>query len=732
MALPLVACCSFVTRTAFLIVALPLLLVGGLLSEVASQLIHQSVRQLEYAAAEEAAAWELQAQATRNAATATLDATEAKSLEADAAALEAEGGEQEGSGAAEAGEGSEEEGAGEAGDAGAAAGAEEGTAEGVESAAEVESIVDEAATAALESGEAAGAAASGAGAGTVAAGAAEAAVDTAALGATGAAGAAVGTEVAVAGAAATAAVAAPKVVAGAESEWAAASDEVQAAEDEGLAASDEAQAAALEASVPVYEASSLEAHEASAESLAAAAVLLVTSQIAEVLALFCQAPIALMVMARWGLAAASGGLCLKEEAFGPAHWGTLGLSRGSMLLGVSALLATSWAELVLLASERHPINEAIESLEKVPELLRRAVEKMEDSESKAADSEDPGNSSAVAVQSRLRRRLDAEAKLKSWESSAEALIHEAGEKGGAAASKVKHALHREVVRVARSTVDEPNTATTTVSPRTTGAPPVQEEYVRGAFEAVLERVLYWSRLALEGLLRVSLLFLVAELIIGLGRHGSCYPAFLDGASHWLRWGAVLVSVWLFSIMMAVQLEPLAVRTLDFQLEVFGLALVVTALLAAAVHSLLLRDLRKKGQRPASSEYSAVHSSDAPGAASTNGLQSNSTVSFACIGGWSIAAIGAMFVALLEVIEGPTFSSAVGSAWTSFQKTSYLLPLAPHLWPLVHRHAEDMALKLLQLLAVAGLLLAMVGAVACYAMSPKRDNARPVAPQHPSE
>jgi len=717
MSLP-VACCSFVFRSAFLVVALPLLLVGGVLSELASQLIHQSVRQLEYAVGEEAAAWELQAQATRNAATATLDETEAKGLEADAARLEAESGEKEAQGAADEGKSGEAEGGNAAADGSQGAAAAEGT--GVESESQVASLVEQAANAAAESGAAAGEATSAAGAGPMAAGAAEVAVDASAMTAAGTAGAAAGSEAAVVAAAATAAVAAPSAIKGAEADWAAAGDQVKAAEDESLATSEEAQADALVASVPVYEASSFEAHQAAAESLAAATVMLVTSQVAQVLALVCQAPIAMIVMARWGLASASGAMCLKDEGFTLAHWGSLGVSRGAMALGAGALLLAPWVEAVLIAAEMHPTSDVLDKLSRLPGLLSSATQGSSSASSTKASGEASQKTNASAVQS---RRLA----LVNWtemEKESKGIVAHVEEKAGNAVDKVEHEVHSEVVDLRKKwQVDKPDTATTTVTPRTTAEPPTQEDAVKGAVESILQRIAFWLLPMLQPLLLVSLLFLAAEMCIGLGRHGSLYPAVLDGLSHWLTWGSALVAIWLLSIFMAVQLKPLAEHLDGREVAVLAIVSIIAAFVAAAVHSLLLRDTRKK--TPARSEYEQVHANDPQDADGTAPapLSKKDTVTLTCAGAWAATAVGAAVLALIEVVEAPTFSSAVGGAFASFQKTQYLLPLAPLLWPLVQSHAHDVVQRLL--IFGAGILLSLlvIGCLVAYAMKPRRETAR---------
>eukprot|EP00971_Amphidinium_carterae_P175961 3488121-Amphidinium_carterae.1 len=146
------------------------------------------------------------------------------------------------------------------------------------------------------------------------------------------------------------------------------------------------------------------------------------------------------------------------------------------------------------------------------------------------------------------------------EQESKGIVSHVEAKADSAVDKVKHQVHSEVVDLRKKLqVRKPDTATTTVTPRTTSEPPIQEDAVKGALETILMRIAFWLAPIVQPLLLVSLLFLAAEMCMGFGRHGSCYPAALDGLSHWLTWGSALVAIWLLSIFMAVQLKPVAAK-----------------------------------------------------------------------------------------------------------------------------------------------------------------------------
>uniref|UniRef100_A0A7S1ARK2 Transmembrane protein n=1 Tax=Noctiluca scintillans TaxID=2966 RepID=A0A7S1ARK2_NOCSC len=365
--------CSCIFRAGFLVVAVPLILCGGIFSEVSEKLVQQGIVYLEYAAWESAAAAGFQEQAAKNVALAALDQTEANEFAADAARLEGtavvEETEAKSGEAAEAAEG-------EAGTAVEAAGA----SDSVETAESVASAVRAAASEATASIEAAGDLASiealSVGASAEAATAAEVAVDTAAVTGATATGASVGSTAALAAAGGGLALAAPLAVRSAKAEWSAGSAAVEAARDEVAVVEKEAQAGALEASVPVYEAGVVTAERAAAESFLIAVFLLLGSQFFQVLALVCQAPVALVVLGRWfcvsgGETASSA--CIDKTWKSVALMASATVSRMALLAALVVALSAPWAETVNLAANWQSANSLQGQLATIPELLENAV-----------------------------------------------------------------------------------------------------------------------------------------------------------------------------------------------------------------------------------------------------------------------------------------------------------------------------------------------------------------------
>lgn len=218
--------------------------------------------------------------------------------------------------------------------------------------------------------------------------AAEAAVAAAAGTASAATGTAVGTALALGGAAATIAAEGPVVVAAAEAQWAAAGSEIQAASDEAMVAEKEAEAGGLEASVPVYEESSALAARAAAGSLASAAGLLAAAQLAQLLALAAQAPVALVILAQWLFAGCS--LCFagaaamrsacaaevgeRKNAL-PLAAGLAGAvtARVALAAALAAPLLGIWAETVVTAAKWESGDGAFTTLASLPNMAEQWI-----------------------------------------------------------------------------------------------------------------------------------------------------------------------------------------------------------------------------------------------------------------------------------------------------------------------------------------------------------------------
>lgn len=386
-------CCSQVLRFSFLAVALPCLLLGSLLSQVAVQLQLQSVNHLKYAAGEATAAVFLTGAAEQSAAAAVEQETEALELQAQAAKLQGESKEAE-----EAAIQQREQKAGVNTNegAGAAAEAQEGEtlATAVDSAAEAAATSEAAAAnaatataggAATDAAAAAGGSAAAAGteaAGTAAAGAeaaSAAAVTAAEAGGTAAAeaatveaasGVAGPVGLAVAGAGVVAASQAPKAVAALKG----LSSEVEADRDEVMVVEKEAQVGALEADSVIEEDGAVVAGTAAARSIALAGSYFVAAQVFQTVAFVLEAPVAFVVLSQWlfsGLTAVTGGAVCMASTPGIAA-ARCGAS-ATLVVAIGSLLLVPWSDTVVFAAEelgRDPVMTAIEQL---PELWHAAT-----------------------------------------------------------------------------------------------------------------------------------------------------------------------------------------------------------------------------------------------------------------------------------------------------------------------------------------------------------------------
>eukprot|EP00930_Biecheleria_cincta_P043753 TRINITY_DN30030_c0_g1_i1.p1 TRINITY_DN30030_c0_g1~~TRINITY_DN30030_c0_g1_i1.p1 ORF type:complete len:898 (+),score=248.25 TRINITY_DN30030_c0_g1_i1:24-2696(+) len=418
----LASCTSLLLRSSFLAVASPLVFLGSILSQVSLDLELASLTNLEFAVVQEAVALKAQQQAAQNVGVAALDQAEANELEADAAGLlgtaaatEAKATSQEeaaSAGEAEAAAQAEEAGgsaeaeatAGEA-EAGAAAAEEAGAAEagtaatetgaaveGVQGVSEVAEQVEGVAAAITDALGDAGAAAAAAGADAAAtaggaaleAGAAEGVVESAAAATAGVVGApALGTAAALGATAAAVAAEGPLVVTSVEDQWAAGSEEIRAASEQNLAIEKEAEAGGLEASVPVLQGGSMIAQEAAATSALGAAGYLAAATGSQLLALACQAPVALVVFTQGfcgAVAGALGGLGSLGGAFGlvtlnskptvdSTGLAAAAAANAALAAALAAVLVGPWSATVLAAAR---IEEAADGLAGLPALAKKA------------------------------------------------------------------------------------------------------------------------------------------------------------------------------------------------------------------------------------------------------------------------------------------------------------------------------------------------------------------------
>jgi len=356
------SCCSILLRGSFLGVALPLLLAGSLLSEVALRLQIQSEQQLKYAASESAASAGLQADAENHAAVAVEEETEAIELQKQAADLKGVSMEEEQSVI-----GNKAEDAGLDLDEGATN----------EAAANIDAAVQAAAETAAGGGDQTVAATLGAAAGdagtegVVAAG--EVTVEASA-GAVEGDAALVGGPLglAIASAGVSAAVEAPKAVEalqGLSAEFQADKDEVEAVEKL-------AQAQALEADTLIDMNGAAAADSAAAKSVAIAGMYFLSAQVCQVLAFACETPVALVVVSQWVLGAGTAVYGLRaggrEVVSAGSICGAIG-STFSLSVAVGSLLAGPWARTILYAAELEDGDPSLKIVQSLPHLIENAT-----------------------------------------------------------------------------------------------------------------------------------------------------------------------------------------------------------------------------------------------------------------------------------------------------------------------------------------------------------------------
>ena len=70
----------------------------------------------------------------------------------------------------------------------------------------------------------------------------------------------------------------------------------------------------------------------------------------------------------------------------------------------------------------------------------------------------------------------------------------------------------------------------------------------------------------------------------------------------------------------------------------------------------------------------------------------------------------------KAIEGPAFSSAVGGAYHSYQKTQYLMPLVPALWPVLQSHYHAVLTRIAMLAGALVIAVLCAGAALGVAQS----------------
>jgi len=246
---------------------------------------------------------------------------------------------------------------------------------------------------------------------------------------------------------------------------------------------------------------------------------------------------------------------------------------------------------------------------------------------------------------------------------------------------------------------KPNTATTTVR-ITTPKPPTREthlETVIAATGAVLKHFAKWARPVLMDIGVVSLAFAVAGFAFSAGKH---IPSVRKGAlshriaagkvlrdviDHWL-WGfAILIALWILSITLAKELQPLARHVQHGRVGI--LACTILALLCFAANTfhgsmnayVEPQDDEKKTLSVSSgtvlasnadyeplfaveSDRSRVSERSDIEAAQESEFGGNTGVKAGAIASCLCAVVAASFEPLLQAVEGPVNAWALGGSY----------------------------------------------------------------------
>jgi len=270
-----------------------------------------------------------------------------------------------------------------------------------------------------------------------------------------------------------------------------------------------------------------------------------------------------------------------------------------------------------------------------------------------------------------------------------------------AAGQVAHSIGGVSTKAANALiVGEANTATTTIAPLTTQAPPENQgtwQLIGSAMESVSSSLLRWAGPVLTDVALVSLAFAACELAAGAGRHapalrcGCTGRATLTGrllhdiVSQWLNGVGLLVALWMLSIILAPELRHAA----EFANAHAGMPLLSVAValgllcVAASLHQAMVLSRLPCTPCAMRAYYAVPQEHFSP--LSRFGVPAKKSVARWSLEMLSLAGSGLAIVggACLGAVEAPLVSWAVGSTYTSFIAVCWLLPLLP--WQLVADH-----------------------------------------------
>jgi len=426
---------------------------------------------------------------------------------------------------------------------------------------------------------------------------------------------------------------APRVISEARDQWGAMSAEIQAARDEVMATEKQVEAEALEASAVVFETGVAASQRAAIASLAAGVGYLFTSHVMHLLALAFQAPVALVVLqqkfgvvalAAFGAGSASM-LRPASDAGGarPFALGTLApmvASNLALMGAVGLMLIGPWARTVLAAADLEafdadPIPGLVDKLSRLMEdrkqqnrQQQQQQQQQQQNRSRALQEiglfgiEDVGNAmrTAGSVAEQMKQRTQeamtkgaavaqqAKGEAKVAADKGEAVASQAHQQTGRVVKKAADKARNATVEVVKAVaIPKPNTATTTVAPITTGRPPETSSWwqlVSPSAAAVGSAISRWAFPVVADVALASVAVLAAELFVSAGRHSPTFHcpcqrggavsavghALSDAAASWMWGAAVLVGVWLASILLAVELRPYAEQAQGFTGPLQGL------------------------------------------------------------------------------------------------------------------------------------------------------------------
>merc|ERR1719215_2202771 len=245
-------------------------------------------------------------------------------------------------------------------------------------------------------------------------------------------------------------------------------------------------------------------------------------------------------------------------------------------------------------------------------------------------------------------------------------------------------------------VPKPNTATTTIAPMTTRAPPEDpgaESFIQPGIDQIKESALRWIKPVLIDVGLLSASFAVVGLVVGIGNHIPSYkcgehPAVVssrvlkDTVNQWLAGIALLVAAWLLSIVLASELAPTAkrVQASQYQESLYWLAplLAVLCVLTTGLHAVLLSrtDCRACSGGGGGGCCSRGGSSDENENAQDESLALSVARKICAVISGIMTVLVAILGALLGAAEAPMTACALSSTYKSYLATSWLLPMVP--------------------------------------------------------